>query len=233
MSKIPKGKMLEKVGDRGLVPDRASGAHDRAYNGYLNTIDPRNNRAVQIALAGAADPRFREFFERLEVARYERFSLATIAKGCGIDLAEFNNFISKASSQIAVAHAQLSSVKITEHMAEDALTKDAPCGRCDALGWVAAAAGLPDPTPDGYRCIDPNPKSPIWIRTCPLCRGGLYVPKIGDNHSRDRILEVAGVIKKDRGGASINLNFGTGAHASAVNDLDDAMTIDVNEVEGV
>jgi hypothetical protein len=92
------------------------------------------------------------------------------------------------------------------------------------LGFVTAAAGLPDDI-EGYRCVNPDAKEPVFVRTCPKCRGNKYESRPGDTHSRDKLLEMSGIIKK---GPAININqsFGVG-HASAVEDLSDAMPFDV------
>ena len=218
------GLIKEKDGGRGLVPARESGYRDKVYNAYLSELNPRENPDVQSSLAACTDPRFKEFLERVMEARYQRVSLATIAKACGIDLAEFQNWYNKEAAQRAIARAQTASVLITADMAQDAMSKDVPCERCDDLGFVAAPAGLPEETP-GYRQIDSNPQDPKWIRTCPNCQGKRRVRKPGDAHSRDRILEMSGLTKKNAG-INIIQNFGGAAHSSAVDGLNDAMPLD-------
>ena len=65
------------------------------------------NVLMQKALAASPDVRFQKFLDRVMTPKYRRASLATIAKGCGIDLLEFNQWWGKASAQRAIAEAQL------------------------------------------------------------------------------------------------------------------------------
>src|SRR5512140_732309 len=123
---------------RGEVPSKEVGVRDRVYGAYLQTLDPRKNEDVQLALAACPDSRFQEFLERIQSARYRRVSLQTIAKACNIGLAEFQNWWNRESTQRAIAISQQASVNITQDMAEDAKSKDGPCERCDGLKWVAA-----------------------------------------------------------------------------------------------
>jgi len=217
--------MQEKDGLRGDVPARAFGAKDKVYNAYLDTLNPRENMEVQLALACSKDIRFKEFLERIQSRTYNRVNLATIAKACCIDLQEFTMWWKREATQRAIAEAQMGSVMITRDMVEDAKSKDVPCSRCDDLGFVAASPGLPSDTP-GYKAIGDNQ----WVRTCPSCKGSKTMRKPGDAHARDRILEMAGTIKKDKAGVSIIQNFGGASHASAVDDMNDKMpmTIDVD-----
>lgn len=215
---------IEKDKQRGLVPSRAFGSKDKVYGAYLTHINPRENGHVQKALACSADPRFREFLSRIQTNRYKRVSLQTIAKACSIDLKEFNDWWNRESTQTAIAIAQNSSVDITSDMVADARTTETACERCDGMTWIGAPAGLPLETP-GYRPMQSGEEI-AWIRDCPNCEGG-KTRKIGDSHSRDRVLELSGLIKKG-GGVSVNVNnFGGASHASAVADLDGVMTMDV------
>lgn len=211
--------------ERGLVPGRPIGAQDKVYAAYLDNLKPRDNRDLQIAMASSPDPRFREFLDRISIPRYRRVSLQTIAKACNISLADFNNWWNRESTQRAIAVAQTRSIALTENMANDAMSRDEMCDRCEALGEILAPPGLePDKTP-GYRCFTDG-KDMKWMRTCPKCRGIGYMSRPGDTHARDRILEMSGLIQKGKGIAIIQ-NFGGAAHSSAVSSLD-ALTIDVD-----
>jgi hypothetical protein len=212
----------ERDGVRGLVPSRHFGIRDKVYGTYLTKLDPRANPVVQHALAESEDPRFKEFLERIQEKRYRRMALQTIAKGCNITLAEFGSWFNKASTQAAIAKAQMGSLRIVEDMVEDAKTIQAVCDRCDGMTWVSAPSGLPKETP-GYRSMVGDGGVVLWIRDCPVCNKG-KVRKPGDSHARDRTLEMAGLLKKGPG-VVINQNFGA-SHASAVSDLDDCMTMD-------
>lgn len=219
--------MKEKDGIRGLVPGRDNGAKDKVYAAYLDKLNPRGDEAIQQALAQCPDPRFQQFLDRVMNPRYLRVSLATIAKGCGIDMLEFGNWLKKDGVTVALATAQLASPKVVKDMVVDALSKDDYCDRCDNLGFVTAPPNLPDDVP-GYKMIQPpqNGMDAIYIRTCPKCNGEGTVRKSGDTHSRDRILEMAGAIVRGKAGVNIIQNFSGASHSSAVSTLDEMMNID-------
>ncbi len=224
MTKRSKSLILEKDKLRGEVPSVAFGGRDRVYGAYLDGLNVRDNQDIHVALASSKNPKFQAFLERLESGKYKKVGLQTIAKACGIDLKEFQDWWQRESTQRAIAIAQTRSITITEDMASDARSRNAPCDRCDALGFVTAQAGLPDDT-DGYRCIDPSSQEPVYVRTCPKCRGIKYEMRPGDAHSRDKLLEMSGIIKKGPG-IVISQNFGN-SHSSAVEDLASDMPFDV------
>ncbi len=217
--------ILEKDKVRGMVPSPRYGKTDTVYGAYLTELNPRGNKDLQLALASSADPRFREFLDRLMSLRYKRMALATIAKGCGIDLAEFNKWWNQASTQQVIAIAQSKSLDITRDMAEDARTVDAVCERCDGLAFIPAQSGLPLETP-GYRPMTGPEGEVLWVRSCPVCQNG-KIRKPGDPHARDRVLEIGGLLQRGKSGINIIQNFGGASHSSAVQDLDDAMPLDV------
>lgn len=222
--KVPPGTemMKEKDSLRGYVPATKHGIRDTVYGAYLADLSPRDNPIVQKALAQSEDPRFKEFLERIKMNRYKRISLQTIAKSCGIDLAEFGTWFNKASTQEAISTAQRESVNIVKDMVEDAKSVRTACDRCDGMTWVSAPAGLPPETP-GYRSMVGEGNTIFWIRDCPVCTDG-KVRKPGDAHARDRTLEIAGMLKKGPG-LVINQNFAEVSHQSAVGELD-CMTMD-------
>lgn len=219
-----KAMILEKDRMRGLVPARQQGIKDTVYGAYMDRLNPRDNQVVQQALAESKDPRFAEFLERIMMPRYKRISLQTIAKACNIGLAEFSNWWQKQSTHQAIAIVQNAAPQIAADMAQDARSIDAVCERCDGMTWISAPHGLPSETP-GYRPITVDGE-PRWIRDCPVCTGG-RVRKPGDAHARDRVLEMGGLLKKGPG-VMITQNFGGMSHASAVSELDEAMSFDVD-----
>ena len=100
------------------------------------------------------------------------------------------------------------------------------CPKCEGLTWVGAAAGYPADTPGCRRADESNPDS-IWIRDCPLCMKAGRVRVKGDEHSRDRILEMAGHINKKGPGIAIVQNFSGAGMASAIPRLQ-AITVDLD-----
>ena len=225
MKKAIREAILEKDKLRGLVPSRAYGRFDLTYGAYMDKLNPRGNQHVQMALATSSDPRFREFLDRIQTKRYKRMALQTIAKACGIDLKEFSEWWSKASSQQAIVEAQNGSIAVVQDMIEDAKSTLAVCERCDGATWIPAPQGM-DPETPGYRPMQGAEGEVLWIRDCPVCQKG-KVRKIGDPHSRDRILEMSGLINKNKGMVAIVQNFGGQSHSSAVTDLDDVMPLDL------
>lgn len=234
MNKKIQKMMKERDGLRGMVPARAFGRDDLVYKEYLKSLNPRENYDVQLALADSEDVRFVEFFQRMMTPRYKKTSLPAIAKACNITLQEFNRWWQKASAQRAIAVAQTSTVDLTRDMVNDARSIDAVCERCDGLGFVAAPANLPLDTLGYERLqgVDPDGLPDVrWIRSCPMCKKEGTVRRPGDAHARDRVLEMSGLINKNKGAlVSITQNFDGAGHGSAVEDLG-GMTIDVEAEE--
>lgn len=234
MRKKIEALIREKDGLRGLVPGRSKGADDKAYGEYLKKIDPRNKQDVQVALACTEDVRFQEFLERVQSTKYKNVSMQSIAKACNISLMEFTKWWRKASTQQAIATAQTATIEVVQDMVEDARSTMAVCERCDGMTWISAPPGLPKTTP-GYRQIQP-PSAPgdpgLWARTCPACVDG-RVRKTGDTHSRDKLLEIGGLVQKGKGGVSVVLNLGGADHMSAVPDLEMTGMSDVFDVKKV
>ena len=200
--------MTEKDRIRGLVPARNRGYRDRIFAEYLDTLNPRGNVLMQKALAASPDVRFQEFLDRVMTPKYRRASLATIAKGCSIDLPEFNQQSGKASAQRAIAEAQLASLGVVEGLIEDAKSKDDVCDRCDGIGSIAAPPGLAGNIP-GYRLAreaseEHAPFSPARVPSAPV-RG--TVRRSGDAHARDRSMEIAGLSSGAKGAAVAIQNF--------------------------
>jgi hypothetical protein len=149
-----------------------------------------------------------------------------VAKGCGIDLLEFNQWWSKASAQRAIAEAQLASPGVVEDLIEDAKSKDDVCDRCDGIGSVAAPPGLEGDILS-YRLAREASEEhgAIYTRTCPKCAGKGTVRCSGDAHARDRLMEIAGLSAGAKGAAVVIQNFSGASHASAIPMLEDAMNI--------
>lgn len=222
----------EKDKLRGLVPTSDNGRADEVYATYLEGIQVESDPDVQVALAMSQDPRFRRFLELMSSpGRFVK--VQTVAKQCGIDLVEFANFYSKASVQMAIARAQRRAAGIVDDMAGDARTQSEYCPKCEGYGWVQAPANLPVDTP-GYRILmmqtgKDGAELPFWCRTCPQCQGKQRVNVPGDEHSRDKVLEIAGLVQKgNKGGVQIVQNFGGSSHTSAVTGSLESLTVDVS-----
>jgi len=246
---MPKPGTVKRIKEkgRGLVPSRSDGAADLEYGAYLETLDPVGDSAVRLSLALSPDPRFTQFLERVSDPKWNTLpwgkakSLQTIAKGCGISLQEFNNFGQSVAIQRALAIAQKGVASITSDMTIDAQSTMISCERCDGLTWVNAPEGLPEPTP-GYRIWKINlvkhkdddgntieEEVPVFIRDCPVCRAEGRVRSPGDEFSREKLLDMTGLIQKKGPMVAITQNFGGQTLASAVSRMD-AITIDVESV---
>lgn len=204
---MPEGEpdqMLEHHSPRGLVPTSEFADLDTPYVEFLEELNPREDKDAQFALAAATDKRFREFIAVANSPKYKRWSLATIAKKLDISLPEFANFWAKAGQAAAMARAARGLASMTNDMLADAASKSEACERCDALGWVAAAAGI-DPAPDGYRFMGDGPDGERWARTCPVCEGRKRLRAVGDAHARDKILAMNGIGQKG-GGVVVAIN---------------------------
>lgn len=225
--------MREKDGLRGLVPSSENGKADEAYAAYLEGINVEEDKDLHIALATSQDPRFRAFLDRLAGPNRRNLRVQTVAKQCGIDLQEFQNMYSKAAVQMAIAKAHRKAAGIVDDMANDARSQSEYCDKCEGYGWIPAPAGLPIDTP-GYRILfmkatGKEEEDPVWGRTCPKCQGKTRVTVPGDEHSRDRILEIAGLTQKSgKGGVQIVQNFGGAGHTSAVTGSLNVLTVDVS-----
>lgn len=215
-------RMISEKG-RGRVPSRLEGSKDRVFAAYLDAMNPRANENVQQALAACPDNRFQAFLEKVMTPRYLRVSLATMAKGCGISLAEFQKWHSNVSTQQAIYNAQAASPEIVNDLIDDSKSKHDVCDRCDGLGSIDAPppSACDPPKIPGYR----RAAKDLYTRTCPRCQGEGLIKRPGDAHSRDRVLEIGG-LKDSPKGASVVLNFGGASHSSAVALLNDAMSIE-------
>ncbi len=236
---MPDELFYEKDKLRGLVPTSDNGRADVAYAAWLEGIDAETDPELHIALARSTDPRYRRFLEMIGKPNKQGLKIQTMAKQCGIDLAEFQQWYGKESVQMAIGIAQKRARFVVMDMAGDALTRSEFCERCDGLGWVGAAEGLPVDTP-GYRIMGmrtvpgdpernvPDREEPVWCRTCPKCEGRMRNNEPGDEHSRDKILELAGLTSKGSKGPSVTVNFGGAGHTSAVNGSLNVLTVDVS-----
>ncbi len=220
----------EKDKLRGLVPTSDMGRADQVYGAYLHGLGIETDPEAQIELARSQDPRFRRFLDMIGKPNRGGLKIQTMAKQCGIDLSEFQNWYSKAAVQIAIAKAHRRAAGIVDDMAGDAMTRSEFCERCDGLGWVNAAQGLPVETP-GYRilCMQTvkGAEEPVWCRTCPKCKGETRIRVPGDEHARDRVLEIAGLVSRGKAGVQIVQNFGGAGHTSAVSGSLGMLTVDV------
>ncbi len=245
MSDKDKQLFREKDKLRGLVPSAENGKADETYGAYLAAIEVETDYDVHLALAQSEDRRFRTFLEMIakpgrNTSGRPATKLQTVAKQCGIDLLEFGNWYSKATTAIAIGKAQRRAANIVADMAEDALTQKEFCQRCDGMGWVAAAPDLPVET-EGYRVLcmrtvkdekGGDREEPVFCRTCPKCKGVKSTATPGDTHARDRVLEIAGVIVKGpKTALQITQNFGGAGHTSAVTGSLGAITVDVSADE--
>ena len=235
---VPEDLFYEKDKLRGLVPTSDNGRADVAYAAWFEGVDAENDPEFHIALAQSTDPRFKRFLEMIGKPNRQGLKIQTMAKQCGIDLGEFQQWYGRACVQMAIGVAQKNARFVVADMAGDARSRSEFCERCDGLGWVGATEGLPIDTP-GYRIMgmrtvpdgEGTKEEPVWVRTCPKCEGKMRNTEPGDEHSRDRILELAGLSNKGKAAVQITQNFGGASHTSAVSGALSNLTIDVDVTE--
>lgn len=222
---IQKAVIRKQVGVQPRTPDELLDA-------FLTALDPRgeseHSHAVQFALACSPDPRFPEFLERLYQPRYRRWSLGAIARSCDLTLGEFVSFWRNAQVERAIATFCRASPAVAYAIVSNALGREVLCDRCDGLGWVeivGIAARLPPELIRGY--LGKLRGHPMARRTCPKCDGSGKMREPGNPHACDKVLEIAGLIGKNRAGVQIAQNFSRASHAHAVAKLS-SMTIDVS-----
>jgi len=208
-------KTLSQTSPRGLVP---SGASDVVYQEFLDKLHVRDKdstgQIVREALASSGDPRFRAFLE-YTMGGNPRLSLAHVAKQCQIDMLEFQAFWRDARVNQSINKAIDNLPVLTQDMIDDARTDETTCPACDGTGQIERE-GKP-------------------AKICANCLGKGVVRTVGDKHSRDKLLEMTGVIKKEAP-VQVNLNMrGIGMEAAAAKlnkavpfDLDiEAETVDI------
>lgn len=224
---LPENMMIEPF--RGAVPTWDSDEPDLPYEAFFEPIIPRENPEFQHALAASSDKRFREYLRQLQLPKNRNKKCSTIAKIMEISLAEFTDFLRNASRTRAISIAAARLPEITMHMADDALTQKATCGRCDGWGFVNITPeempSLEDgkPIPGGIR-----PMGQRWVRDCPNCDSTGKTKKPGDAHARDKILLMNGIGAKSNGvTVAINNNYGGNGIESAGARLA-AITFDVS-----
>ena len=208
----PKKLMRERDGLRGLVPSSDEGKRDVVYGAYLEKLGVETNPAIQQALATAEDRRFRTFLERISTPN-RIVKIQTAAKQCGIDLVEFQNFIQKAAPNIGDCRGP-----VTRHRNHARhgrrCTDEGRLLRQVRGAWMDRRAGLSagrharlprDGDEDGEAAgsgkseEDDRGAGAGLRRTCPKCKGATTVRTPGDEHARDKVLEVAGADKQREG----------------------------------
>lgn len=201
---------------RGLVPD---GNHDEPYNVYLEELDPKGDtnrsKEVRFALSASSDKRFSTFLNCLSEPRFKRSKLATIAKACDISLPQFFEFWQSSQKTIALARAQSAMPDLVADMTIDAASRMVNCSRCDGFGYVADYSDKDEVSKLEGRQV------PDKVKTCPNCKGSGEVREVGNQHARDKLLEVTGMVKKGGTGAAVSItqNFGGATMESAVDSL--------------
>ena len=73
-------------------------------------------------------------------------------------------------------------------------SKNDVCDRCEGIGTLAAPPGVEGDIP-GYRPAREASEEhgAIYTRACPKCAGEGTVRRSGDAHTRDRLMEIAGL----------------------------------------
>lgn len=164
---------------------------------FLSRLDPRGDselsQAVRLALAASGDSRFGEFLKRLYRSRYARSSVGAIARSCDLTLGDFLEFWGDAQVDHAIYRACVAAPAIVRDVVQNALSAEVVCRHCDGLRKVDVDAAIPPEFVPGYlgRLGDHSGRV---FRVCPMCGGKGTVTQPGNEHARDRLLEIAGLI---------------------------------------
>jgi hypothetical protein len=211
------------------APASRKNGSDIGLDLFLCRLDPRGgselSQAVRLAFAASPDHRFGEFLARLDRPRYAGWSLGAIAKSCDLTLGDFLVFWRNAQVDQAIYLACVASPGIVRDMVQDALSGEVVCGRCDGFGRVEIDAAIPPELVPGYLGRLGGNCDRVF-RVCPACGGKGTVRGSGNEHARDRLLEIAGLIGK-RASVVVHHDSAQYSHASAVAKLA-AITIDVD-----
>jgi Zn finger protein HypA/HybF involved in hydrogenase expression len=175
----------------GTIPLATARTVDELFNNYLTDLDPRGDsdrsKALRSALAASSNKRFQAFLDLLYQRRCAKWSFAVIAKACDITLGEFQAFWMNAELRRGVYDAACGTPDIVKDMIIDARSEELTCRQCDGEGKVASKDGR--------------------LLVCPVCGGRGRIRKIGDAHSRDKLLEIAGLTGKRGPLVQINATY--------------------------
>lgn len=194
---------VTKVGSRALARPETFAAEwaymDEPYNAYLNEIqlgqDTTDGKSIDFVLAQSDSVNFRKLLQYIKDPRNKQMSLATLARHCDISLAQMVEFVNKSHVARAMARAQMAMPGIVGDMIDDAKSRMVNCSRCDGEGVVGSFnKGNDTGVPDEYK-------------ECPNCSGDGKIREVGNQHSRDRLMQTTGMIKSNTG-IQINQNFG-------------------------
>ena len=205
---------------------------DGAFEAFLHALDPRGDskpsKLFRFALAKSRDQRFRTFVERLYRPRYQRWSLAAIARSCDLTLADFMAFWQRAQIDQAVAILTYAAPDVAAGLVKAALPREEVCGRCEGLGWLYVEAWVPPELVPGY--LGPIAGDPEYraARTCPFCEGTGKVVRPGDVKAAGKVLAIAGLVEERAPAVQINQQFGHESHAEAIAMLPSSMAIDLS-----
>jgi hypothetical protein len=137
---------------------------------------PRPDFDDVLLLSG--DERFRRLYDALHDDAYRRTSPGKLCRKFGISLSDLFEMWRQHVLCLGRILQSYHLPDIMQDVAEDSLSRDEPCPRCDGSGTVM----------DG-----------VTERKCPACDGIGRIRVPGDAHARRLMLETLGLIRPKRG----------------------------------
>jgi|SRR5579871_166132 len=206
-SSTESNKSLVKAGESSKrLPAESQRGRKRAFDVSVAPLDPRNrphgSYNLTLALACSPDPRFRQVLDRLDRPRYQRWSLAAVARSCDITMPEFMAFWRDAQLEAAIDVGRDSLIDVVRDMSEASIGRYQVCERCDGMTWLNIDESLSPNDVPGYMVLQ-NGKP---VRTCPYCQGRGIARQEPDVDAREKIMEMNGYGK--RGAVRIVQKFG-------------------------
>lgn len=189
--------------DRGMMS--YDGDNDPVYAGYVASLPLEE---LKFALAREATPKANQFLAYIVDPNKARVPITSLAKLSGIGLPEmmqiWRSYKLVQALGVFINHAPA----IAEHTAQDAMSYNACCPRCDGGGVMKVERY------DKYE----------WLQ-CVQCQGTGIIRKMGDSKSRDQIFQATGILATR---ANVNVVTQIHQHHSAesiIDELDEAIDI--------
>jgi len=185
---------------------------------YVRFFDNIQTDDLEDALALSSNTRFVEFLKQLCKPKFNKrtktaYSVACVAKSCGITLPELNTFWRDANFARARDIAFAGIPRVMSDVVADSSNTLIPCPRCDGLGTL-------DPGPN-YDEMEGKKRKKTALRTCPECEGIGKVKKSGDIESRKLLFETTGMTGKKAPMVAIQNNvYGPSSLESFVDNFD-------------
>lgn len=126
----------------------------------------------------SGDPRAERLLGMLLDPSYSQHSLGKMCQKVGMTILDLLDLLRRYRWDVGTIDVYIQLPQIVREIARDAQSSQAMCERCDGEGLLRLEG--------------------VAVRTCPHCKGSGKVRVPGDPHARRLILEILGVIGKNR-----------------------------------